>query len=78
MIDVPQIPFISREVFIENSCAGEGRAVINNITARNEIYAFSNQSADIGYAAATDQSWWRFTTPVKSMSRSVRRFAMRT
>ncbi|WP_337054704.1 hypothetical protein [Pseudoxanthomonas sp. USHLN014] len=52
VIDVPQIPFISREVFIENSCAGEGRAVINNIVARNEIYAFSNQSADIGYAAA--------------------------
>lgn len=26
--------------------------MINNITARNEIYAFSNQSADIGYAAA--------------------------
>ncbi|PPV11077.1 hypothetical protein [Xanthomonas axonopodis] len=45
-------PKTTRQAYIDEACKMEGLAVINNITARNEIWDFSQNSADIRLAAS--------------------------
>lgn len=45
-------PLGTREDYIEKACTNEGRAVLNNATARREILDISEGYSDIGLAAA--------------------------
>ncbi|MEX0181327.1 MULTISPECIES: hypothetical protein [unclassified Stenotrophomonas] len=45
-------PLGTRADYIEKACTNEGLAVLNNVTARNEIIATSENTVDIGLAAA--------------------------
>jgi hypothetical protein len=45
-------PLGTREDYIEKACTNEGRAVLNNSTARSEIISTSMGGADIGLIAA--------------------------
>lgn len=45
-------PLGTREDYIEKACTNEGRAVLNNATARSEILNTSEGYSDIGLAAA--------------------------
>lgn len=43
-----------KDIYVNGWCNNEARAVINNITARDEIYNLSLGSADIELAASND------------------------
>ncbi|MFC6839577.1 hypothetical protein [Xanthomonas theicola] len=48
-------PVTTRQAYIDEACKMEGLAVINNITARNEIWNFPQNSADIKLAASNTE-----------------------